>query len=511
MGRKRDEDEKELLFFISDEYENERDGGNRIVDPCHQILLNLLDRLLLTTAIFIAIVVCSAITCVIFFSSSKSHPHSYDITLRSDAPQLAFDQSFFTITNTIVVQNNTDQEDNLFFEWNAIELCNSLQRKSVLREFRGSETKHNFSKKLEIIYKEFLDDVYRNVSDILSPLDQISNCDINRFQPNIRTILPSNVMDLFPRDQQFDKDNIEMTLKLLASQYDEEDAIISIGLFPEDVFSTPAKCNYSINATPNPHVYTEALKRLSPFDLKHSRKACNTLTLSSVNQEPTSSQYAPPSANINYVSTERTVNHFEARFMLNGEIYDDDNLHSLDDANTEEIFFEFHMVTASNNLTTNNSYPTQSIKVFPGYRTNVTIDGCLQHKGNQGVLDNESYTNVSILITQKVQVSPWALSQVETMLLFGRIGYRLQHICRFKSQLNRKRSLEERYPNICEEITAINFKNTGESDIVKVVFGTKEIKVAPGTHAILAYIRDNIAILNVNAKFDNQNPCTFTN
>ena len=57
MARGRDEDEKELLFFISDECENEREEDNRIVDPCHQNLLTLLDRLLLTTAIFIAIAV----------------------------------------------------------------------------------------------------------------------------------------------------------------------------------------------------------------------------------------------------------------------------------------------------------------------------------------------------------------------------------------------------------------------------------------------------------------------
>ena len=96
---------------------------------------------------------------------------------------------------------------------------------------------------------------------------------------------------------------------------------------------------------------------------------------------------------------------------------------------------------------------------------------------------------------------------METMLVFGRVGYRLQNICTSKEEVFKRISLEQNYTNICKEISAINFRSNGESNIMKVVFDTEEATVAPGTKAILTYIRDNIAILHIDANLKRQNDC----
>ena len=131
ISRGEDKHEKELLFFVSEEDERERDGDeeNLVVDPCHQNLLKLLDRILLAIAIFIAIVVCSAFTCIILLSNSKFNLHSYHVTLKSNYPLLPYDQRSNTTRNTIFLDNDIMLNGNLYFEWNSMELCNNLQRK----------------------------------------------------------------------------------------------------------------------------------------------------------------------------------------------------------------------------------------------------------------------------------------------------------------------------------------------------------------------------------------------
>ena len=50
----RRDDEKELLFFVSNEYDDQIvDTDALTFDPCHQNLLSLLDKLMLATGIFI--------------------------------------------------------------------------------------------------------------------------------------------------------------------------------------------------------------------------------------------------------------------------------------------------------------------------------------------------------------------------------------------------------------------------------------------------------------------------
>ena len=132
VARESKEDEKELLFFISDEFERDEDA--EVVDPCHQNLLRLLDRLLLVTAMFITVVIGTSITIAIIYSHPGSfHPHSIDTTLKSNAPSLHGSQTRNKIKETIVIQS-----DHLDWEWNEIILCSNLQRKSVLNIFQKS-------------------------------------------------------------------------------------------------------------------------------------------------------------------------------------------------------------------------------------------------------------------------------------------------------------------------------------------------------------------------------------
>ena len=73
--------------------------------------------------------------------------------------------------------------------------------------------------------------------------------------------------------------------------------------------------------------------------------------------------------------------------------------------------------------------------------------------------------------------------------------------------LNRKRSLEEKYPNICKEIENIVFKANGESNIAQAVFESETKNVASGANDILSYIKDNIAIVNIKLNFDPDEFC----
>ena len=73
--------------------------------------------------------------------------------------------------------------------------------------------------------------------------------------------------------------------------------------------------------------------------------------------------------------------------------------------------------------------------------------------------------------------------------------------------LDRKRSLEEKYPNICKEIENITFKANGESNIAQAVFESETKNVASGANDILSYIKDNIAIVNIKLNFDPNKSC----
>ena len=105
----------------------------------------------------------------------------------------------------------------------------------------------------------------------------------------------------------------------------------------------------------------------------------------------------------------------------------------------------------------------------------------------------QKFTDSSIKIVEQVTVNPWTLSSVDTMLVFGRVGYFVQEICRSNSPISKKRSLEEKYPNICTKISVIKFKRNGESDIANVVFESDEAKVSPGLQAIFSYIRETFS------------------
>ena len=512
MGRKIEEDEKELLFFISDEYENERDEDNKIVDPCHQNLLRLLDRLLLATAIFIAIVICTAITIVVCSKSSDfHHPHSLDITLNSNAPTLPQNQSFYKARKTIYLQDYAHMEEGPTIQTKSLILCNNLKRKSVISNFNNSETNYYSSNDFKSIFNNFVDVMDRNTSNIVSPIDQIKHCDINAFQPNILTILPSDeILKHFARDEKYDGNNVETFLKLLASQYDEEDAILSVGEFPENILSSPVNCNYSSNFDSASQVYIETLERMSPLELNDFQKSCNTLTLGSSSDALGSLKTTRIRHNTKNISFDRKPRSFRTRLILNGEIYDDEHAHTVELGETlRQPSFELQIVGSANNNIANQSYILQSVKVLPGYKTDVSIDGCIQREDNIRLNNSKHVVNMTINLSQTVEITPWIMSTTETMLVFGRVGHRLQKVCTDKGNVMRKRSLEDKYEDICEKLSAIKFKENGESNIAKVALKPDGQKVAPGTNVILEYIRDNISFLNIYSHVDNEKSCKY--
>merc|ERR1712020_469305 len=102
---------------------------------------------------------------------------------------------------------------------------------------------------------------------------------------------------------------------------------------------------------------------------------------------------------------------------------------------------------SSTRFTDNHSFSTPIVKVLPGYRTNVTLEACFQrHRASDGVGEDGEKMKSEIQANQRVNISPWVTSQVETMLVFGRVGYRLQYICGSKGETHRKISLELKYP-----------------------------------------------------------------
>jgi len=510
MGRKKEEDEKELLFFISDEYENERDEDNKIVDPCHQNLLRLLDRLLLATGIFIAIVICTAITIVLCSRGSGFHyPHSLDITMKSNAPNLPHSQSFYITRKTIYLQDSGHLEVIPTIQTKSLILCNNLKRKSVMSNFNDKESNYYSSNDFKNIFNNFVDVMYRNSSNIVSPLDQINHCDINAFQPNILTILPSDdILKHFTRDKGYNGNNVETLLKLLASQYDEEDAILSVGEFPDNVLSSTVNCNYSSNFDSTPHVYIDTLERMRPLDANDFHKSCNTLTLSSSSASMGNLKTTRTRHNTKSISFDQTSRSFNTRMILNGEIYDNDNVNTVEEEETSsQPSFELQIIGSANNNIANQSYSLQSVNIMPGYKTDVSLDGCIQREENERLSNGKNVVNMTISLSQTVEISPWFMSTTETMLVFGRVGYRLQKICTDKRNIMRKRSLEDTYEHICEEISAIQFKENGESNIAKVALESDGEKVAPGTNVILAYIRDNISFVNIYSHIDNEKYC----
>ena len=250
------------------------------------------------------------------------------------------------------------------------------------------------------------------------------------------------------------------------------------------------------------YMQLSAVERLSSFDIKDMSKTCTKLLLASSELE--NNYYNPSIENVNTFTLNNSshlqvkhsdTSHFEARLILNGELYDNVDLKDfeLKTGPRNMPSFNFHMTMNSTGFVGKHSFSTPIVKVLPGYKTNVTLEACLQRaRASDGVEEDGEETKSKIQIKEKVNTSPWMTSQVETMLVFGRVGYRLQYICGSKREAHKKISLELKYPNICKEISAVHFKSNGESDIVQVVFDSEEMRVAPGTKAILEYIRDNV-------------------
>lgn len=511
VGRSREEDEKELLFFVSDEYENERDEDNKVVDPCHQNLLRLLDRLLIATAIFITLVLCTSLAVVLCSKNSRlHHPHSLDITLKSNSPNLSHSQSVYTVNKTIYLRDNHRVEIAPRFKCKSLILCNNLERKSVMINSKGGERNDYSSSELRNLLGNFVDVIYRNKSDIVSPLDQINHCDNNNYQPNILTILPNDdILNQFPRDGNYDGldyDDVEQAIKVLASQYDEEDAIISVGGFPENISPGAVKCNYSRTSSLPSRNYIKRLQRMSPFAGHDAHNSCNTLMISSL---PDSSDSINSTGEKHFSKTsylQRKTDPFNARIILNAETYDDNNVHSVEGKVTSsQVAFNLQIVGDFTDSDTNQSQVLPSINVRPGYRTDVFIDGCIPNVDELST--SEKLKNVSINLLQTVKIAPWIMTTTETMLVFGRVGYRIQNICTDEAKVMRKGILEEKYQNICKEISPILFKESGESNLAEVVFESDGEMVAPGTNAIFAYIRDNIAVLNIHSHGDIKATC----
>ena len=193
--------------------------------------------------------------------------------------------------------------------------------------------------------------------------------------------------------------------------------------------------------------------------------------------------------------------------ILDTESYDQYKPHNssfVTDAN--DVFFELQINGIQ--VTSNHSHKLQSVRVLPGYQTNVVADSCRQKivVSGQPKFSN-LVVNSTLQVSQNIEVNPWKMSLTESMIAFGRVGYRLQYICTEEMNLDRKRSLEEKYPNICKEIENIIFKANGESNIAQAVFESETKNVASGANDILSYIKDNIAIVNIKLNFDNNKSC----
>ena len=500
----RQDDEKELLFFVSNEYDDQMvDEDALAFDPCHQNLLNLFDKLMLATGIFISIVLLTAVTIVVFMSGTTSSPHLLNISLKSKAPSLTLSESVFTTNITFNITSYISENPDIFIKWSSITLCNDLQRKSILSHFLGNTTHYypNVNEKsLQRVYQDFLKIIYRNVSDIVSPLDQISHCDINNHQTTIAPIISKNISKIFPRKIGYKNDNLEYAFKLMASQYDENDAIISVGQSTERSATYDCKSTIMSSTTNQPSLIG-TVKRIVPLQINNFRKSCRKLMISSSTRENFFTVSDSISMRkISVLPPEAKADSLNTRIILNTEVYDHDSNNSFNkNVSPNDVTLDVQLDMEIDTVNSTQKYSLPPIRILPGYKIDVNISSC-----NAQALVRESFQEVqnftqSIKIVQQVTVNPWTLSSVDTMLVFGRVGYFVQDICKSNSPTSKKRSLEEKYPNICTKISVINFKPNGESDIANVVFESDEAKVSPGLQAIFSYIRDNIAIINLHA------------
>ena len=501
----RRDDEKELLFFVSNEYDDPMvDTDALTFDPCHQNLLNLFDKLMLATGIFISIVLLTGVTILVFMSGTTSSPHLLNISLKSKAPSLTLSASEFTTNKTFNIRSDISENPDIFIKWSSITICNDLQRKSILSHFLGNTT-HYYpnvdEKSLQRVYQDFLKIIYRNVSDIVSPLDQISHCDINNHQTTIVPIISNNITKLFPRKIGYKNDNLEYAFRLMASQYDENDAIVSIGQSTERSATHDCKSTKMSSTTNRPSLIG-TVKRIVPLQINSFRKSCRKLIISSSNRE---NFYAISNSistqKISLPPPEAKADSLNTRIILNTEVYDHDSNHSFNkNVSPNDVTLDVQLDMEIDTVNSTHHYSLPLIRILPGYKIDVNISSC-NARGlvSESFQEVQNFTDSSIKIVEQVTVNPWTLSSVDTMLVFGRVGYFVQKICRSNSPISKKRSLEEKYPNICTKISVIKFKHNGESDIANVVFEYDEAKVSPGLQAIFSYVRDNIAIINLHS------------
>ena len=495
------EDEKELLFFIEDEFE--RDEDTEIVDPCHQYLLRLLDRLLLVTAMFITAVIGTSITIAIVYSNAaSSNLHSIDTTLKSDAPALPSHENSYVFENTVTLQ-----DDDSRYEWNEIVLCSNLHRRSVLKMFESSSENWCNSNVFKDMVKNLLNVMSRNTSNIVSPLDESNPCDIlHPSQPKVETILPNNdIIKSLYQNTCDDKDSLRNIISLLATQYDEEDAVVSIGDPTKHFVASVKNCSYSISSSSQER-FIGTIERMNPFSFDVSQKICNTFKVHSSSINVHGFLEVPKQLEYDIVPKQEN-DFFNTRIILDAESYDQYKIRDssfVTDAN--DVFYELQINGMQ--VTSNYSLKLQSVRVLPGYQTNVALDSCIQ---KEVVLGQPNLSNLvvnsTLQVSQNIEVNPWKMSLTESMIAFGRVGYRLQYICTEEMNLDRKRSLEEKYPNICKEIENITFKANGESNIAQAVFESETKNVASGANDILSYIKDNIAIVNIKLNFDPSKSC----
>ena len=493
------EDEKELLFFIEDEYGRDEDA--EVVDPCHQNLMRLLDKLLLITAMFITVVIGTSITVAIIYTrTGPYHHHSIDTTLKSSSVSLPNDQSYYTIKDTITLQS-----ENSYLKWSDIILCSNLQRKSVLKNLGNNSESWCSSEDSKHMLKKFIEVLYRNTSDIVSPLDESNLCDIlHASQPKVKSISTENdiIKSLYENTCDNSKD-FQKIIRLLASQYDEEDAIVSIG-DPTKHFVSDVKNCSSYRSNSSQAWFISAIKRMSPVTLESPQKICNSLRISSTEKNGVPS---PKVHKEDEQHHEQNINDFNTRIILDAEIYDQKTQSNLStDENLKDVYYTFQLKGIEDNV--NDSYLLQSIRIYPGYQTNVVINSCIQNRvdSSKSSLSNLK-PNTTFQFSQTIEMTPWKMSLTESMIAFGRVGYRLQFICTAESNSHRKVSLEETYPNICKEIGNIEFKANGESNIAQAVFKSEDQYVANGANDILSYIKENIAILNMKLDFVTQKSC----
>lgn len=492
------EDERELLFFIEDEYD--RDDDAEVVDPCHQNLMRLLDKLLLITAMFITVVIGTSITVAIIYTrNGPYHHHSIDTTLRSSSLLLPNDQSYYSVKDTITMQS-----ENSYLKWSDIIFCSNLQRKSVLKNLGSKSESWCSSEDSKHMLKSFLDVLYRNTSDIVSPLDESNLCDIlHASQPKVKSISTENDIIKSLYENTCDNSNdFQKIIRLLASQYDEEDAIVSIGDPTKHFVSNVKNCS-SDSSNSSQAWFISAVKRMSPLTLESPQKICNSLKISSVEKNG----FPSPKVYKDDLYHEQNINYFNTRIILDAEIYDQTTESDLStDENLKDVYYTFQLKGIRNN--DNDSYLLQSIRIYPRYQTNVVINSCIQNRVD--LTENSapnSKPNTTFLVSQNIERTPWKMSLTESMIAFGRVGYKLQYICTAESNSHRKVSLEETYPNICKEIKNIEFKSNGESNIAQAVFKSEDQYVANGANDILSYIKDNIAILYMKLDFNTQKSC----